>query len=88
MNHTCRSIRRAVGAALFLLAAGASPAWAHGGHDAALDTSPALHVLAHLFGSPVAWAVVAVGVLVLLRLRSGDAGAKAARAGEADDDQV
>lgn len=62
------SFWHAVGSTALLVLAAASPAWAHGGHESALDAPAALHVLTHLFGSPVTWAVVALGAWLARRV--------------------
>lgn len=85
MNIDLRALRRSLAGAACLLAVGAAPVRAHGGHDAALGGSPALHVAAHLFGSPLTWALAAVAVFLLRRAwRAGDESGAAAL-GRADD---
>ena len=58
---------RAVSGALAMLAAGAPPLAAHGGHAEA--AGGVLHAALHLLASPVAWAAGAAAVAVGLFVR-------------------
>lgn len=58
---------RAVSGALAMLAAGAAPLAAHGGHAEA--AGGVLHVVLHLLASPVAWATGAAAMAVALFVR-------------------